>query len=116
MLRRFSQSKCSDGQVVQEVSLVNEDRDELAHKLESVDAVFHEQHQRFSEVLVLLSKTLAIPDAMLLRLSEPDVQEFELGLDQVRRVESFMLMCRPAHSTTCFHEQCSNIFQGCDAL
>jgi hypothetical protein len=59
---------------------------------ESADSVFHEQHQRFSEVLVLLSKTLAIPDSMLLQLSEPDVHEFALGLDQVWCLQ--ILYCR----------------------
>lgn len=69
--------------LLQEVAVLVDERDELLQRVDSADSVFHEQHQRFSEVLVLLSKTLSIPDPILLRLSEPDVHEFELGLDQV---------------------------------
>lgn len=68
---------------LQDVADLVHERDELLQRVDSADSVFHEQHQRFSEVLVLLSKTLAIPDPMLLRLSEPDVQEFERGLAEV---------------------------------
>lgn len=70
--------------MLQEVAVLVDERDDLLQRVDAADSVFHEQHQRFSEVLVLLSKTLAIPDPMLLLLSEPDVHEFTLGLDQVR--------------------------------
>lgn len=70
--------------MLQEVAVLVDERDDLLKRVDSADSVFHEQHQRFSEVLVLLSKTLAIPDQMLLLLSEPDVHEFTLGLNQVR--------------------------------
>lgn len=69
--------------LLQEVAFLEDERDELRQQVDSADSVFHEQHQRFSEVLVLLSKILAIPDPMLLQLSEPDVHDFTLGLDQV---------------------------------
>jgi hypothetical protein len=84
---------CGDGKLLlQEVAVLVDERDELLQRVESADSVFHEQHQRFSEVLVLLSKTLAIPDSMLLQLSEPDVHEFALGLDQVWCLQ--ILYCR----------------------
>lgn len=75
----FSQVCC----VFQESSLRIEEREVLADKLATTDAVMNEQFQRFSAVLLLLSTTLSIPDDLLVAVSDVGADGVDEGMDQV---------------------------------
>eukprot|EP00892_Ulva_mutabilis_P007660 jgi/Ulvmu1/5266/UM022_0060.1 len=68
----------------QEVSLLAEDREVLADKLANTDSILNEQFDRFSAVLMLLSTTLAIPDDLLVAVSDVGTGNFDAGMDQMR--------------------------------
>lgn len=78
---------------MQEVSLLAEDRELLADKLASTDAMLNEQFHRFSAVLMLLSTTLAIPDDLLVAVSDVGTDGFDAGMDQVRTSSFLAVHC-----------------------
>lgn len=85
---------------LQERSLHIEEREVLADKLATTDAVMNEQFQRFSAVLLLLSTTLSIPDDLLVAVSDVGADGVDEGMDQVSpsfrdatTCQSDVLMC-----------------------
>lgn len=77
---------CHIQSVLQEVSLLTEDREVLAEKLGSTDAMLNDQFQRFSGVLLLLSTTLSVPDDLLVAVSDVGTDEFDDGMNQVSKI------------------------------
>lgn len=69
--------------MIQEVSLLAEDREVLADKLANTDTMLNEQFHRFSAVLMLLSSTLAVPDDLLVAVSDVGAEGFDTGMDEV---------------------------------